>query len=174
MKFGYKKIPQTGALSSLAGRKGFEPLNGFKTVNRLAGGPNRPLWHLPMQDAVSVVNCQKLTEGEGFEPPVSKAHYGFQDRWLRPLGHPSRRGFPSEEYSTLMGACQSCFSSFSGCFQGGKRALSGGYLQPRDLQIMRFFDGQYARAETAVGRSYHVLIIEPADKPQRPARAVRR
>ncbi len=27
---------------------GFEPMNGFKTVNRLAGGPNRPLWHLPM------------------------------------------------------------------------------------------------------------------------------
>ncbi len=26
---------------------GFEPMNGFKTVNRLAGGPNRPLWHLP-------------------------------------------------------------------------------------------------------------------------------
>jgi len=73
-----------------------------------------------------------------------------------------------------MGACQSCLSSFSGCFQGRKRVLSGGYLQPGDLQIMRFFDGQNTRTETAVNRSDHVLIIEPAHKPQRPARAVRR
>lgn len=26
---------------------GFEPMNDFYIVNRLAGGPNRPLWHLP-------------------------------------------------------------------------------------------------------------------------------
>ncbi len=37
----------------MAGRKGFEPLNGFKTVNRLAGGPNRPLWHLPSHSVLS-------------------------------------------------------------------------------------------------------------------------
>jgi hypothetical protein len=32
---------------SVAGRTGFEPAVGFKTDNRLAGGPNQPLWHLP-------------------------------------------------------------------------------------------------------------------------------
>jgi hypothetical protein len=33
----------------------------------------------------------KLAEGEGFEPPAL-ARYGFQDRRLRPLGHPSGFG----------------------------------------------------------------------------------
>ncbi len=32
--------------------------------------------------------CLHLAEGEGFEPPVL-SHNGFQDRHLRPLGHPS-------------------------------------------------------------------------------------
>ncbi len=35
-------------------------------------------------------------EGEGFEHPMSiTTHNGFQDRRLRPLGHPSRIGFLS-------------------------------------------------------------------------------
>jgi hypothetical protein len=41
----YKTLP-----SRVAGRQGFEPWNGSYTVNRLAGGPNRPLWHLPEED----------------------------------------------------------------------------------------------------------------------------
>lgn len=62
---------------------GFEPMTGFKPGNRLAGGPNRPLWHLPQPtgEAVShsVVNSQ--AEGEGFEPPVSLSPLRFS----RPL-----------------------------------------------------------------------------------------
>ncbi len=34
--------------------------------NRLAGGPNRPLWHLPM------IYDVLATEGEGFDPPVTE------------------------------------------------------------------------------------------------------
>ena len=30
-----------------AGRAGFEPAVEFYPDNRLAGGPNQPLWHLP-------------------------------------------------------------------------------------------------------------------------------
>jgi hypothetical protein len=33
---------------SLAGRVGFEPTVEFYPDNHLAGGPNRPLWHLPI------------------------------------------------------------------------------------------------------------------------------
>ena len=31
-----------------AGREGFEPSVEFYPDNRLAGGPNQPLWHLPI------------------------------------------------------------------------------------------------------------------------------
>ncbi len=34
----------------------------------------------------------KVAEGEGFEPPVPVGHNGFQDRHLKPLGHPSAPG----------------------------------------------------------------------------------
>jgi hypothetical protein len=51
------EMPDTARLASplllgfqSAGRQGFEPWNGSYTVNRLAGGPNRPLWHLPEQE----------------------------------------------------------------------------------------------------------------------------
>ena len=30
-----------------AGRAGFEPASEVSPANRLAGGPNQPLWHLP-------------------------------------------------------------------------------------------------------------------------------
>ena len=60
---------------------------GFCPDNRLAGGPNQPLWHLP---------CE--AEGEGFEPPVGfNTHSCFQDSRLSPLGHPSMTGgIPSQ------------------------------------------------------------------------------
>jgi hypothetical protein len=32
-----------------------------------------------------------LAEGEGFEPPVPFGNSGFQDRRLKPLGHPSSK-----------------------------------------------------------------------------------
>ena len=70
--------PQPGALSAelrgqdcqlhgrrygvLAGREGFEPSVEFYPDNHLAGGPDRPLRHLP---GVTI-----MAEGEGFEPPV--------------------------------------------------------------------------------------------------------
>src|SRR6187200_2560260 len=49
--------------------------------NRLAGGPIRPLWHLP-------VVCVTLfwAEREGFEPPELSLNC-FQDSRLKPLGH---------------------------------------------------------------------------------------
>src|SRR5690606_33072745 len=43
---------------------------GFQPVNRLAGGPNRPLWHLPVC-CCSASNA--LAEREGFEPPVRQS-----------------------------------------------------------------------------------------------------
>ena len=54
---------------------GFEPMNGFNTVNRLAGGPNRPLWHLPKKPTllpgkVYTLLVKRKAEGEGFEPSV--------------------------------------------------------------------------------------------------------
>ena len=59
------------------------PRSSFKPDNRLAGGPNQPLWHLPGE-----IN---EAEGEGFEPPVGfNTHSCFQDSRLRPLGHPSQ------------------------------------------------------------------------------------
>src|SRR5947207_7922903 len=63
----------------LAERRGFEPPDRFYPINRLAGGclqPTRP----PLQ------NC--LAEGVGFEP-TELSLSGFQDRRLKPLGHPS-------------------------------------------------------------------------------------
>ena len=65
----------TTAVGLKAGRKGFEPLNGFYTVNRLAGGPNRPLWHLPKKPTllpgkVYTLLVKRKAEGEGFEPSV--------------------------------------------------------------------------------------------------------
>ena len=33
----------------------------------------------------------KMAEGEGFEPPVPVRHAGFQDRFFKPLRHPSVR-----------------------------------------------------------------------------------
>ena len=64
----------------MAGRVGFEPTVECYPDNHLAGGPNRPLWHLPGFNyqfsmninnncSLFIVNCKELAEGEGFEPP---------------------------------------------------------------------------------------------------------
>ena len=53
------------------------------THNRLAGGPNQPLWHLPVFDVVNSGARGIRTPGD------EKRHNGFQDRRLKPLGHRS-------------------------------------------------------------------------------------
>src|SRR5205809_8012131 len=63
----------------LAERRGFEPPDRFYPINRLAGGCLQPLGHLSKRD---------LAEGVGFEP-TELSLSGFQDRRLKPLGHPS-------------------------------------------------------------------------------------
>src|SRR5687768_6164417 len=63
------------------------PGRSFKPLNRLAGGPIRPLWHLP---AEAMCRAQPMAEREGFEPP-ELALCCFQDSRLQPLGHLSRR-----------------------------------------------------------------------------------
>jgi hypothetical protein len=70
---------------------GFEPMTEFYPGNRLAGGPNRPLWHLPkMGEAVIILNCQRQAEGEGFEPPVNLRPLRFS-RPLQSTALPSLR-----------------------------------------------------------------------------------
>lgn len=52
------------------------------TDNRLAGGPIRPLWHLP--------DCSCTTcGGSGIRTHEGVNPGGFQDHCLKPLGHPS-------------------------------------------------------------------------------------
>ena len=52
-----------------AGRMGFEPMTEFKPGNRLAGGPNRPLWHLPMRWCRLALGCQPEGGGRGIRTP---------------------------------------------------------------------------------------------------------
>ena len=52
-----------------AGRMGFEPMTEFKPGNRLAGGPNRPLWHLPLRWCRLVLGCQPEGGGRGIRTP---------------------------------------------------------------------------------------------------------
>ena len=53
------------SLFKQAGRQGFEPWVQFYPHNRLAGGSDRPLRHLPNRPAMKLE-----AEGEGFEPPM--------------------------------------------------------------------------------------------------------
>ena len=82
--------PQPSALSTelreqKAGRAGFEPAVEFYPDNRLAGGPNQPLWHLPKKcrstNAEYEINISYSAfmlhhssfvkaEGAGFEPTM--------------------------------------------------------------------------------------------------------
>jgi hypothetical protein len=64
---------------AMAERRGFEPPSRFYPTNRLAGGCLQPLGHL---------SKTVLAEGVGFEP-TELSLSGFQDRRLKPLGHPS-------------------------------------------------------------------------------------
>ena len=69
--------------SCMAEREGFEPSVEFNPHTRLAGEHHRPT-RSSLQRILFV-----LAEGVGFEPTVL-SHNGFQDRRLKPLGHPSR------------------------------------------------------------------------------------
>jgi hypothetical protein len=51
---------------------------GFSPRTHLAGEPNQPLWHLPVGG------------GRGIRTHDGFLHTCFQDRRLKPLGHPSR------------------------------------------------------------------------------------
>jgi hypothetical protein len=59
----------------------------FNPHTRLAGEHHRPLGHL------SIIYVKSLAEGVGFEPTVL-SYNGFQDRRLKPLGHPSMTTTP--------------------------------------------------------------------------------
>jgi hypothetical protein len=50
---------------------------GFIPRTHLAGEPNQPLWHLPVGG------------GRGIRTHDGLLHTCFQDRRLKPLGHPS-------------------------------------------------------------------------------------
>ncbi len=69
---------------AVAEREGFEPSVEYNPHTRLAGEHHRPTrsslhnW--------SDILC--MAEGVGFEPTVL-SYNGFQDRRLKPLGHPS-------------------------------------------------------------------------------------
>ncbi len=82
-----KKARLHGGLYILAEREGFEPSVHLSTHTRLAGErlqPARP----------SLRMFEIVAEGVGFEPTELSLN-GFQDRRLKPLGHPSHRDFPS-------------------------------------------------------------------------------
>ncbi len=55
---------------------------GFSPRTHLAGEPNRPLWHLPVGG------------GRGIRTHDGFLHTCFQDRRLKPLGHPSNKRKP--------------------------------------------------------------------------------
>jgi hypothetical protein len=83
------------------------PRSSFIPDNRLAGGPNQPLWHLPGRDL-----CE--AEGEGFEPPVGfDTHSCFQDSRLRPLGHPSCNRLSERGDFTIAKLSRQCRRRFS-------------------------------------------------------------
>ena len=65
----------------MAEREGFEPSVEYNPHTRLAGEHHRPA-----RSSLQVINY--LAEGVGFEP-TELSFNGFQDRRLKPLGHPS-------------------------------------------------------------------------------------
>src|SRR5512135_2395434 len=91
-----------------AGRQGFEPWVQFYPHNRLAGGSDRPLRHLPERSAFKA-------EGEGFEPPVTtRATAVFKTAALNHSAIPPFLRWPrkdverecAREYTTAPKGCQ--------------------------------------------------------------------
>ena len=77
-------VRTSGFFLSMAEREGFEPSVEFYPHTRLAGEHHRPLGHLSRCYSLYI----RMAEGVGFEPTVL-SYNGFQDRRLKPLGHPS-------------------------------------------------------------------------------------
>ena len=79
----------------MAEREGFEPSKEVSPLTRLAGErlqPARPSlqkW-IVVDSSWSLASSQFMAEGVGFEPTELSLN-GFQDRRLKPLGHPSRK-----------------------------------------------------------------------------------
>src|SRR5262245_3746489 len=67
-------------LTEMAERRGFEPPDRFYPINRLAGGCLQPLGHLSTGTAGG---------GSRIRTHGALRLSGFQDRRLKPLGHPS-------------------------------------------------------------------------------------
>ena len=63
--------------------EGFEPSMELSPHTRLAGERLQPA-----RPSLRAGSPKKMAEGVGFEPTVL-SHSGFQDRLLKPLGHPS-------------------------------------------------------------------------------------
>ena len=61
-------------------KEGFEPSHRFHRPTPFPGEPLQPLGYF-----------SKKTEGVGFEPTAPFEDTGFQDRLLKPLGHPSKK-----------------------------------------------------------------------------------
>jgi hypothetical protein len=71
----------------VAEREGFEPSVEVSPHTRLAGE------HLqPTRSSLRIVRPETVAEGVGFEP-TNLSVCGFQDRRLKPLGHPSNKIF---------------------------------------------------------------------------------
>ena len=93
----------------MAERRGFEPPSQFYPTNRLAGGCLQPLGHL---------SKTVLAEGVGFEP-TELSLSGFQDRRLKPLGHPStcfrdlNLGWIAVRLNRGGDACSPAFSAYA-------------------------------------------------------------
>ena len=76
-----KPVFGKNGLRKMAEREGFEPSVGCYPHTRLAGEHHRPT-------RSSLRVRSRMAEGVGFEPTELSLN-GFQDRRLKPLGHPS-------------------------------------------------------------------------------------
>ena len=63
--------------------------DGETGIRTLGGTLRAPQPLSRRSHSTTLASPQYLAEGEGFEPPVGRAHNGFQDRRNRPLCHPS-------------------------------------------------------------------------------------
>ena len=84
-------LTERAAFHFLAEREGFEPSVEFNPHTRLAGEHHRPArssLHYPAKREHHI-KTSIMAEEVGFEPTVL-SYNGFQDRRLKPLGHPSK------------------------------------------------------------------------------------
>lgn len=73
---------------------GLHPLSVGRAPSRWGGlAGQRATSVLELPAPARSPGTQEMAEGEGFEPPEPREGFiGFQDRCLRPLGHPSALG----------------------------------------------------------------------------------